>query len=240
MSFIVKSLRKKRGIRRYIGPKRIILLVGFILFVSLTWDYYRAGNITPAIIEQYRTKHPIGAVLLFVLIYAISVVTALPSLPFNLAGGFFWGGVIGGVYSTIGVTLGGWISFALSRWLIGQPLTERFNSALVTKVQHAFDRGGWKFVAIARINPIIPTGPFNYLLGLTSLSHKSFLWSTFVFLLPPSVAVAFIGDTLQTFSAQTSGVEDIVRSILVVSAAVVFLIVVKYISKIYKNRTEKL
>ncbi len=232
-------MQKKRGIRRYIGPKRIILLIGFIVLVSLVWDYYRTGSLSPAMIEQYRDIHPVGAVVLFILIYAISVIASLPSLPLNLAAGFFWGGLVGGVYSSVGVTIGGWVSFAVARWLIGQPLAKKFDRKWMIKVQNEFDHGGWKFVAFARINPIIPTGPLNYLLGLTSLSNKGFLWSTFIFLLPPSIAVAYIGDTLQTFTAQQSGVNVIVRGILVVSAAVTFLVGIKFASRIFKKRTDE-
>ncbi len=106
-------------------------------------------------------------------------------------------------------------------------------------MQQEFDRNGWKFVAFARINPIIPTGPLNYLLGLTSLSNRGFLWATFVFLLPPSIAVAYIGDTLQTFTANQADVSEIIRGILIISAAVTFLALVKFISNIYKRRSEK-
>lgn len=239
MPFILRSLRKKQGIRRYIGPKRIILLLALTLFVIWVWGYYRSGALNPAIIEQYRDQYPLGAVLLFVLVYAMSVIAALPSLPLNLAAGFFWGGLIGGIYSTIGVTLGGWISFLAARWLIGQPLAEKFDNKWVSRVQTEFDRDGWKFVAFARINPIIPTGPLNYLLGLTSLSNRGFLWATFIFLLPPSIAVAYIGDTLQTFVAHQTGVNEIVKGILIVSAAVTFLALIKFALKILKKRSEQ-
>ena len=239
MSFILKSLQKKQGLRRYIGPKRVLLLVCFVVFVYLVWHYYRVGALSPEIIGEYRDQHPVGAVLLFILIYAISVITSLPSLPFNLAGGFFWGGFAGGVYSTLGVTLGSLASFMVSRWLIGQPLAGKFDNKLVGKVQEEFENGGWKFVAFARINPIIPTGPFNYLLGLTSLPTKTFLWSTLVFLLPPSIAVAYIGDSLQTLTAQHAGVDEIVRVMLIASAAVTFLVGVKFASKFFMNKTGK-
>ncbi|OGX03227.1 MAG: hypothetical protein A3G87_05325 [Omnitrophica bacterium RIFCSPLOWO2_12_FULL_50_11] len=239
MPFILKSIQKKRGIRRYIGPKRVILLLGFIAFVFWAWDYYRTGSLSPVMIEQYRDNHPVGAVMLFILIYAVSVIASVPSLPLNLAAGFFWGGVLGGVYATLGVTIGGWVSFAAARWLIGQPLAEKFDNKWACKVQSGFDQGGWKFVAFARINPIIPTGPLNYLLGLTSLSNRGFLWATFVFLLPPSIAVAYIGDTLQTFSTQQSGVSEIVRGILIASAAVTFLVGVRFAFSIFKKRTDK-
>jgi uncharacterized membrane protein YdjX (TVP38/TMEM64 family) len=237
---LLESINKKSGLRRYIGPKRIILVVTFIAFVFWAWDYYSLGLLSPEMIEQYRNDHPVGAVLLFVLVYAISVIASVPSLPLNLAAGFFWGGFWGGFYSTIGVTIGGWISFVAARWLIGQPLAEQFDNKWASKVQREFDRSGWKFVAFARINPIIPTGPLNYLLGLTSLSNRDFLWATFIFLLPPSIAVAYIGDTLQTFTAQQSGVNEMVRGILIASAALTFLVGVKFAFRIFKKRKDKL
>lgn len=239
MSLVLKSIRKKRGIRRYIGPKRIILLFGLIAFVFWAWDHYHAGFISPVMVEQYRGSHPVGAILLFILIYAISVIASVPSLPLNLAAGFFWGGFLGGIYATLGMTIGGWISFTASRLLIGQPLAEKFNNKWAIKVQSEFNQGGWKFVAFARINPIIPTGPLNYLLGLTSISHWSFLWETFIFLLPPAIAVAYIGDTLQTFATQQSDVKEIVRSILIVSAAVTFLVSIKFATTIFKKTKDQ-
>jgi len=119
MTFLIKSLKKKKGLRRYIGPKRIFLLCILAIFVIWAWDYYKSGALSPSIIEAYRNQNRLFAVLLFTLIYAISVIAALPSLPLNLAAGFFWGGILGGVYSTLGVTLGGWISFLIAPW---QPL----------------------------------------------------------------------------------------------------------------------
>lgn len=238
MSFILKHIQKKQGIRRYIGPKRVILLLSLIAFVFWAWDHYHAGSLSPAMIEQYRDSHPMGAIVLFILIYAISVIASVPSLPLNLAAGFFWDGLVGGIYSTLGVTLGSWLSFVVARWLIGQPLSEKFDNKWVSKVQSEFDQGGWKFVAFARINPVIPTGPLNYLLGLTSISNRDFILATFFFLLPPSIAVAYIGDVLQTFTTQQSDVKEIVSGILVASAAVTFLVGVKFASNLFKKRTD--
>ena len=234
MTFLLKSIKKKKGLRRFIGPKRVALLSLFTLFMLWVWNYYKSGALSPVIIEHYLHDHPVGSVLLFMIVYAISVISALPSLPLNLAAGFFWGGVLGGIFSTIGVTIGGWVSFLTARWLIGQPLADRFENKWAKRVQEEFERNGWKFVAFARINPIIPTGPLNYLLGLTSISNRGFLWATFIFLLPPSIAVAYIGDTLQTFVAQQSGISEIIRGILTVSGAVTFLALAKFTSKIYK------
>jgi uncharacterized membrane protein YdjX (TVP38/TMEM64 family) len=115
--------------------------------------------------------------------------------------------VLWGVYSTIRVTIGGYISSLVARWLIGQTLTNQFYNRWATKIQTKFDRNGWKFVAFARINPIIPTRPLSYLLGITSISNNHYLGATFVFLLFPATAFAYFGETLQTFTVNNEGID---------------------------------
>ena len=220
---------------RYIGYKQVILLLGFLVLISFIWYYYRSGSLDPAIIEKYRIHYPIISICLFILTYAVLVIASIPTLPMNLAAGFFWGSVPGGIYATLGVTIGGWVSFTLAKSIIGKKLTRKFDNKLISKVQQEFDQNGWKFVAIARMTPIIPTGPLNYLLGLTSISNITFLWVTLVFLPPVSITVAFIGYTVGSFDAQNLEVIDLIRNILAISGAVVLLIAVKFISRLIKK-----
>lgn len=218
---------QKSGIRRYIGPKRIASLLVFAVVIFLVRDYYNTGTFNLKFIEHYKKENPFESVILFISIYIILVIVSMPTLPLNLAAGFFWGGMIGGVYTAVSVTLGGWLSFAIVRCFVGQPLAQKYEKKWIDKVQDEFDQKGWKFVAFARLNPIIPTGPLNYLLGLTSLSNKTFLWTTFVFLLPPAVAVAYIGDSFQTFT-QHENIDTIMNGVLVISAAVTILGGIKF------------
>jgi uncharacterized membrane protein YdjX (TVP38/TMEM64 family) len=225
-------LNNKEGWRRYIGPKRVMLLLLFLGGIVYVRSLYQQGELSSVIVEDYRSGHPITAVFLFVILYATSIVATLPTLPFNLAGGYFWGGLLGGFYSAIAVTLGGWASFSLARVLMGMPFAKHFHNRWAEKVRREFERSGWKFIAFARMNPIIPTGPLNYLLGLTSTSNFSFLWATFLFLLPPSIAVAYIGENFKTFVADDIGVNSVIRTILIVSGAVTLLASFKFASKL--------
>ena len=205
------------------------------MLISFIWYYYRSGSLDPAIIEKYRIHYPIISIYLFILTYAILVIASMPTLPMNLAAGFFWGSVLGGIYATLGVTIGGWVSFTLAKSIIGKKLTRKFDNRLISNVQQEFDQNGWKYVAFARMNPIIPTGPLNYLLGLTSISNITFLWATLLFLTPVTITVAFIGYTLGGFNVQGSGISEIIRIIIVVSAAITFLVGIRFISRLIKK-----
>jgi uncharacterized membrane protein YdjX (TVP38/TMEM64 family) len=239
MGRLLETFQKKKGLRRYIGPKRIAILCVFTIFIIWAWSFYKNDALNPNVLVDYQKDNPVVGVVIFIFVYAVSTFAALPTLPLNLAAGFFWGGILGGIYSTIGVTLGGWISFKTARWFIGQPLSNTLENKWASKVQEEFKRIGIKFVAFARINPIIPTGPLNYLLGLTSLSNWDFLWVSFIFLLPPSIVVSYVGDSFQSFSTQETGVADIIRLMLIVSAAVTFLALIKFFATIYQRRSEK-
>jgi uncharacterized membrane protein YdjX (TVP38/TMEM64 family) len=220
---------------RYIGYKQVILLLGFLVLISFIWYYYRSGSLDPVIIEKYRIHYPIISICLFILTYAVLVIASIPTLPMNLAAGFFWGSVPGGIYATLGVTIGGWVSFTLAKSIIGKKLTRKFDNKLISNVQQEFDHNGWKFVAFARMTPIIPTGPLNYLLGLTSISNITFLWATLLFLPPVTITVAFIGFTLGSFNVQESGISEIIGIIIVVSSAATFLVAIKFISRLIKK-----
>ena len=97
------------------------------MLISFIWYYYRSGLLDPAIFEKYRIYYPIISICLFILTYAVLVIASIPTLPMNLAAGFFWGSVPGGIYATLGVTIGGWVSFTLANLIIGKKLTGKFD-----------------------------------------------------------------------------------------------------------------
>ena len=220
---------------RYFGYKQVVLLLGYLVPISFIWYYYRSGSLDPAIIEHYIIHYPIISICLFILVYAVFIIALIPTLPMNLAAGFFWGSVLGGIYSVLGVAIGGLVSFTLAKTIIGKKLIRKFDNKLISNALQEVEKYGWKFVAFVRMNPIIPTGPLNYLLGLTSISYFTFLWTTFLFLLPIGITVAFIGYTVGTFNAQNLEVVDFIGKILAISGAVVLLIAVKFISRLIKK-----
>lgn len=234
-----ESFSRKNGLRRYFGPKRAAILLCFGYAVWFLWSMFRAGDFSPVLLQHYYNENPTTTILVFIAFYAITVVAAIPSLPLNLAAGYFWGGILGGVYTCLGVTIGGFVSFLLARYAIGQPLTLSLSDTSkrrwLVNIQREFEQHGWKYIAFVRMNPIVPTGAFNFFLGLTPVSSKTFVWTTFVFLLPPTIAVSFIGDAFQTFSADGQ-VTEIVNIIFIVSAAIMALFGIRFAARIFKSQ----
>ncbi len=182
-----------KGLRRYIGPKRLLLLAVYALVGGLAWHSWKNGNLSHQVVIDFIAGNPISAPLVFICTYAVVVVFMIPSLPLNLGAGYLWGPLLGSIYTTIGCTIGSAIAFQFARSAFGQPFTRSFDNNLLAWLSAKIAKSGWKVVAFVRINPAFPSGPINYLLGLTSVSLLDFLWATLVFPYPLSYGFAYLG-----------------------------------------------
>jgi uncharacterized membrane protein YdjX (TVP38/TMEM64 family) len=188
------------------------------VLVGAGWYVRKHETLDPSAVFSLVDSYPVIGPVVFVVCYAIAVLTALPTIPFNLAAGLFWGPIAGGIFSAVGTTLGAVGAFTMARSVFGRLLTSRFDNKMIAEIQREFDDKSWKFVAFMRLNPVFPTGPLNYILGLTSISAFTYVWVTFVFLVPSSIMVAYIGYSMGTFVV-TGDVASALKMILTVSAA---------------------
>ncbi len=211
--------------QKRLGALATILVV---IFVAL---YARQhGLLQPDAVIRFHAAHPVSAFASFLLIYALAAFVAVPTLPLNLASGVLWGPWWGGVISTAGSTVGAIAALYSARLLFGRLLARQFNSSVVTWLQGEFEEKGWRSIAFLRLNPVFPTGVLNYMIGLTAIDVKTYAWATFFFLLPPSFAVALIGHELGTF-AMTGDARRWVQRLILVSAAVVILVALRYTAR---------
>lgn len=184
-----------KGLRRFIGPKRLVLLLFYCVLGAAIWHYWRTGILSPESVLGYIARNPVSAPFLFIAFYALIVLFMVPSLPLNLGAGYLWGPFLGSVYTLIGCTLGSVLAFLCARTTLGQPLARRFDNNILQWLAVQIANKGWQVVAFIRINPAFPSGPANYLLGLTSISFANFFWATLIFPYPMCLAFAFVGKT---------------------------------------------
>lgn len=220
----------KTGLRRFIGPKRALVLAAYAAFGIYAWHLHAQGVLEPAAVRDWVRDYSALSVAIFLAVYVLTMIATLPTLPYNLAAGMIWGTLVGGVLSAAAAFAGAVTVFLGVRLLFGQPLARRFNSKSITWLQEEFNREGWRFIAFLRVNPVFPTGVVNYLLGLTSIGLGPYAAATLVFLLPPSLLVAWIGHRVGTFALEGEAA-DIWNSVLGVSAAVTLLVVMRYLSR---------
>lgn len=77
--------QKRRGLRRYIGPKRTLALLTLAALVAGTWFLRRQGVLDTAQLQSIVNSYPVNSPIVMILIYSLGVVSGLPTLPLNLA-----------------------------------------------------------------------------------------------------------------------------------------------------------
>lgn len=210
---------------------RALCGLAVVSIILAVWFFRGQALFThPETILKAAADHAATASALFLLIYTVTTLAGIPTLPLNLAAGWLWGPLLGGVLSAIGAATGATFAFAAARTIFGQPLRRRFGNRFLAWVQAEFERKGWRFIVFVRLNPVFPSGPLNYVFGLSSIGARTYIWATAVALVLPSIAVAWIGD--QVGHLRSGGdVGQMMRVAIGISAAVTALVGIRYIAR---------
>lgn len=224
---------------RIVRRKRFLLSATLALGILSAIYAHHHGHFSIAGALVFFQLHPIIAPFFFVMLYALLSVLLLPTLPLNLAAGMLWGWLWGTVLTLFGMVLGASLAFLIARYLGRVFVTQRLHGKHWQLLWRAIETRGWKAVAFARINPIFPSAPLNYFFGLTGIGFWPYFFSTLLFILPPSLFFAVLGDSVGGIVLDGAA-KDIANKVLVASAAVTALVVLKVSFKHFtkKNLTE--
>lgn len=143
-------------------------------------------------------------------------------------GGYIYGPVLGIFLSTVGLTLGSWGAFALSR-AFGRPFVERFvKKDTLDKYDYLLHHKGAFLVFLLFLIPGIPKDLLCYILGLGRLSTKEFLVI--------STIGRFLGTVLITLGGSYVRHHQYYRFFVLFGAGVVII----FLSMVYKDRLNRL
>lgn len=191
-------------------------IFGFIIFILIILVVYKyilstgllslesiqaARNTFVFMVKQYYW----GSVIAYISFYVFATILSIPgAVVLSLLGGFLFG-LWGTVYVTTGATIGAAGSFFLVRYTIGS-LVQRKYAMSLRAFNENLDRFGVFFLFGVRLIPIIPFFLINILAGMTTISTKTFIITTFIGIMPVSFLYVLAGRNL----ASIESVRDIV------------------------------
>lgn len=116
------------------------------------------------------------SVFLFISLQVAQVVISpLPGDVTGLIGGYLYGPVLGVIYSTIGLSIGSWVAFALAR-MLGLPFVEKIiRPATIRKYDYFLERKGLAIAFVFFLIPGFPKDTLCYILGLSHMKTRNFL-----------------------------------------------------------------
>lgn len=140
---------------------------------------------------------------IFVLVYAGATVAMIPGTVLTFAAGPLFGSVVGVVAVSLGSTLGAALAFLASRHLARQAVASRLaGNPTLARLDRMSQRHGDIIVAITRLVPLFPFNLLNYALGLTRVSFWSYVFWSWLCMLPATVIYVVGADAVATGLAQ--------------------------------------
>ncbi len=126
--------------------------------------------------------------VVFVPLYALGVVAALPGSALTVAAGALFGSVLGVILVINAATLGASLSFLVARYLARESVAgwlgenEKFQ-----RLDRLTERHGAIIVAITRLVPLFPFNLLNYGFGLTRVPFWTYVVWSWLCMLPGTV-----------------------------------------------------
>lgn len=176
-----------RPLRRILRPGLALLLAG-----ALALAYLYRDRLDATAVASWVDAAGAAGVLAFFALYAAATVLFLPGSIMTIAGGALFGPVLGTIYSLVGATLGATAAFLVSRHLLGDRILRRHGDR-VRRLVEGIETEGWRFVAFARLVPLVPFNVLNYALGLTRIRTLPYVAASFVAMSPGAFAYTWLG-----------------------------------------------
>lgn len=182
--------------------KKLVLIVflaaGLILaYFLLPLDSFTFENIKGQreIFKEFVEEHYGLSVALFIGAHILTGFFLPGEILLVLVGGFLFGVFWGTLFVDLGMTLGAGLSFLSARYLIGNWIQHKYARPL-KNINREIAQRGKSYLLTLRIIPVVPFFLVNYIAGISKIRFRTFLWTTFLGILPGAVFVTYAGQQL--------------------------------------------
>lgn len=181
--------------QRLINVTLIVLAVGILATLAGFYFSQCEENVCPSI-QQFVQSFGTWAPLIFAVLYVLASPIPFVSTVLSVTAGLVFGIVRGALYTVVIATLSALVPFTIARrlgreWVESKLKGKRFDEMY----ERSGGSGGFVFVALMRLVPILPWEVQNYVAGLTKIRVITFLLATLVGIIPATTSLAFLGST---------------------------------------------
>lgn len=172
----------------------ILLAIGCALFLFGT----KQGHILrhhPRHLHDLVEAHRVTVVIVFVAVYLLMGILAMPVWWLQILSGFCFG-LIGGIFmSQMSYTLAAILTTRLSHWLAGDLVHEKLEAKRekLRKLDEKLGHNGLLVVMAVRLSHVVPFGLSNYFFGLSRISTIDVALGSFLGGFPAASFYATIG-----------------------------------------------
>ena len=171
----------------------VVGLIGGLAVAVLLAGSSQAAE-TVSVLRGWAETRGAGGMVGFGAAYVLLALLFVPGAVLTMAAGAVYGVGWGLVVVAVATTVADAAAFLLGRHVARGAVLRLMNRyPRFRVVDRAVSRGGWRIVALVRLNPTLPYSASNYLFGVTGVPFPTFLASSAVFTLPGAWAYLYAG-----------------------------------------------
>ncbi|HEY9074869.1 MAG TPA: VTT domain-containing protein, partial [Desulfobaccales bacterium] len=169
------------------GRWRPVLLLVVLVAILILAKVFNVGEKLGALRDWIITLGPLGP-LVFVPIYVVAVVAALPGLALTIVAGALFGSVLGIILVSISATIGAGLAFLVGRYFAREAVVRWLSkNEKFQRLDQLTEEHGAIIVALTRLVPIFPFNLLNYGFGLTRVPFWTYVFWSWLCMLPGTV-----------------------------------------------------
>ncbi len=222
--------RRRSGVGGLVGLA--VALIGLFLAWKFTplGDYASLERLADA--RLWLKGLPFAPVV-FVLLYALGVVLAMPGLILTIAGGVVFGPVWGIAYNTIAANLGANAAFWIARKTGAQKGARSLlgeNSSMLETVDAKISQHGFHGLLTLRFVPVVPFNVLNFGCGLVSIQWRTYALATVIGIFPGTAIYTYSASAVAEGAMEPS---KLFQNLLIAGALLVLL---SFLPKLFGSR----
>lgn len=143
---------------------------------------------------------------LFMALYVLLEVLAVPAIPLTMSAGAIFGPAQGTAIVSVSATIAATASFFIARYALRdrvQAMADQYPK--FAAIDRAIGEDSFRVVALLRLSPLLPFALSNYLYGLTSVKAKPYVLASWLGMLPGTFAYVSAGSVGRTMMEAGAG-----------------------------------
>ena len=152
-------------------------------------------------VAGFIADNRVSAILIYAAVYALVIALSFPGGSFlTIAGGLFFGWLIGGLVTVVAATLGATAIFLAARTSLGDALRARAGKRLA-QLSEGFRKDAASYLLFLRLTPIFPFWLVNLAPALFHVPLSTYVLTTVIGIIPGTFAYAVFGSGLDSVIA---------------------------------------
>jgi len=203
----------------------VALLTAIVLILILASTFNLGQQI--AQLRDWIDSIGVFGPVVYVVIYIGAVVAAIPGSAITVIAGALFGSVLGVIVVSIGSTIGASFSFLIARYFAREATASWLSKrGKFRQLDRLTEEHGAIIVALTRLVPLFPFNVLNYGFGLTRVPFRTYVFWSWLCMLPGTVLYVVGADAITKGLAQGR-----VPWLLIVVAAIVAVILTLLVRK---------